>query len=76
MLALLGAGLNMAIFQGIMCRSVRAWEQNAPTPPAARLAGALSILLWVTVIFLARWIGFTKGYDFAVPENSDVNFQF
>jgi hypothetical protein len=45
-----------------------------PTPLAARIAGGLSILLWVTVICLARWIGFTKGYNFSAP--TDVNFQF
>ena len=26
------------------------------------------------IIFLGRWIGFTKGYDFSVPE--DVQFEF
>jgi len=26
------------------------------------------------IIFLGRWIGFTKGYDFAVPQ--DVQFEF
>ena len=76
MLALLAAGLNMAIFQGITFRTVGAWDQDAPAPLAGRLAGAASILIWVTVICLARWIGFTKGYDFKVPENLDVNFQF
>jgi hypothetical protein len=73
MLALLGAGVNMAIFQRITFRTVGAWDQS-PTPRAARVAGAASILIWVTVIFLARWIGFTKGYDFTVPEN--INFEF
>ena len=76
MLALLAAGLNMAIFQRITFRTVSTWDKDAPTPLAARLAGAASILIWVTVIFLARWIGFTKGYDFTPPENLDVNFQF
>jgi hypothetical protein len=74
MLALLGAGINMAIFQGITYRAVGTWDQNVPTPLAARIAGGLSILLWVTVICLARWIGFTKGYNFSAP--TDVNFQF
>jgi hypothetical protein len=73
MLALIGAGVNMAIFQRITFRTVGAWDQS-PTPRAARVAGAASILIWVTVIFLARWIGFTKGYDFTVPEN--INFEF
>ena len=74
MLALLGAGINMAIFQGITYRAVGTWDQNVPTPLAARIAGGVSILLWVTVICLARWIGFTKGYNFTAP--TDVNFQF
>ena len=76
MLALLCAGLNMVIFQRITFRTVGAWDTGAPAPRAARLAGALSILAWVTVIFLARWIGFTKGYDFDVPDNVDLNFEF
>jgi len=73
MLALLGAGVNMAIFQYITFRGVAAWDRGTP-PPAGRLAGVLSILIWVTVIFLGRWIGFTKGYDFEVPDNIDFEF--
>jgi uncharacterized protein YqjF (DUF2071 family) len=76
MLALLGAGVNMAIFQGITFRSVSRWDLNAPPPLAGRLAGALSITLWVSVIFFARWIGFTKGYDFQIPQDTHINFQF
>jgi uncharacterized protein DUF6644 len=74
MLALLGAGVNMAIFQGITFRGVSAWDSTR-TPLPARVAGAVSIVIWVTVICLARWIGFTKGYDFDVPANVDFQFQ-
>jgi hypothetical protein len=74
MLALLCAGLNMAIFQNITFRGVAKWDKDLAVPTAGRMAGALSILIWVTVIFLARWIGFTKGYDFAIPQ--DVQFEF
>lgn len=74
LLALLAAGINMAIFQFVTYRGVAAWDRDRPTPAAARLAGLLSILLWITVIALGRWIGFTKGYDFSVPE--DVQFEF
>jgi hypothetical protein len=73
MLALLAAGINMAVFQLITVRSVSTWDNERP-PVAARAAGILSITLWLTVIFLGRWIGFTKGYDFSVPE--DVQFEF
>jgi hypothetical protein len=74
MLALLGAGVNMAIFQGITFRSVTSWDKAVSPPLAGRLAGALSILIWVSVILLARWIGFTKGYNFDVPDNVDFDF--
>ena len=76
MLALLGAGVNMAIFQLITFRTVGSWDRDVKPTLAARLAGVTSILIWVTVLFLARWIGFTKGYDFKVPIDPHINFQF
>lgn len=76
MLALLGAGVNMAVFQLVTFRSVDRWDKDKLPPGAARFAGAASIVIWVTVIFLARWIGFTKGYNFDVPDNIDLNFEF
>jgi hypothetical protein len=75
MLALLGAGLNMVIFQRMTFRTVGGWNTDALPPLAGRVAGVLSILVWVSVIFFARWIGFTKGYHFEVPDNVDFNFQ-
>ena len=58
MLLLLLAGLNMLYFQIVTFRGVSAWDLGRP-PAAARLAGALSIGLWLGVIGLGRWIGFT-----------------
>src|SRR4029079_9711566 len=76
MLALLAAGVNMAVFELITSRSVAGWAKDTPPPGAARFAGAASIVIWVAVIFLARWIGFTKGYNFDVPDNVELNFEF
>lgn len=76
LLALLGAGINMAVFQLITFRTVAAWDKDAPSPLAGRVAGALSILIWISVIFLGRWIGFTKGYDFEIPENFELDLEF
>ena len=76
MLGLLLAGINMAVFQYITSRDVRSWDTAHRAPTAARLAGALSILLWLAVIFLARWIGFTKGYNFEVPDDPGIKFEF
>jgi hypothetical protein len=74
LLAILLAGLNMAVFQLITWRGVAAWDRDAHAPRAARIAGALSILIWTTVIVLGRIIGFTKGYDVPVPDDMDFDF--
>jgi hypothetical protein len=70
------AGINMLVFQLITIKGVAAWDQGKDAPPPAKAAGALSIGLWTTVIFLGRWIGFTKGYDFSVPEDVQLDFDF
>jgi hypothetical protein len=58
MLLLLAAGINMLIFHALARRSLEHWhEQRAPL--FARIAGFASLALWVSVIFSARWIGFT-----------------
>jgi hypothetical protein len=75
MLALICAGANMAQFQFVTFRTVGTWNDSAP-PFRARLAGVLSILIWLSVIFFARWIGFTKGFNFETPDNSQINFEF
>jgi hypothetical protein len=74
-LALFGAGLNMALFQLLTARNATVWDENRRLPPnAARIAGVVSILLWAAVVLLGRWIGFTKGYDFAVPPGLELAF--
>jgi hypothetical protein len=72
-LALLAAGLNMAVFQWLTSRHIAAWDAGMP-PRAARIAGLLSVLLWASVVLLGRWIGFTKGYDFTIPPGVDLGF--
>ena len=73
-LALCGAGLNMAIFQAVTARRLAAWDESAPTPRAAKIAGLVSVLLWASVVLLGRWIGFTKGYDFTIPSGIELGF--
>ena len=53
------AGLNMVIFHAISARNQPQWENQARLPLQARLAGGLSILLWISVVACGRWIGFT-----------------
>jgi hypothetical protein len=53
------AGVNMAVFHFGTYRHVLEWDERLPPPRAARLAGGLSIALWIGVICFGRWIGFT-----------------
>jgi hypothetical protein len=59
MLFILLAGINMAIFHLFTYRSVARWDRDVPTLTGAKIAGGLSMLCWIIVIFCGRWIGFT-----------------
>lgn len=60
-LALLGlAGVNMLVFHSVTYRRVTEWDSTA-TPTGARLAGAISLLLWIGIVFCGRWVGFTTS---------------
>ena len=75
MASLLVAGLNMSVFQFTTLKTVARWDRHAPVPLGGRIAGGLSILTWTCVIIFGRLIGFTKGYDYSVPEDIDFDFQ-
>jgi len=59
MVLLLLAGVNMTVFQVLTFRGVSAWDVGPATPPAAKLAGALSLTLWIGIVICGRTIGFT-----------------
>ncbi|MDG5493859.1 DUF6644 family protein [Niveispirillum sp. BGYR6] len=59
MVVIAAAGINMMIFHATIYRRIADWDVTIPPPNAARTAGVLSITLWLTVIYLGRWIGFT-----------------
>jgi hypothetical protein len=58
-LILLLAGINMLVFQLITGRDVPRWNCEAAVPLAGKVAAALSLLLWIAVVFFGRRIGFT-----------------
>ena len=53
------AAVNMLVFHFGAYKSVAQWDTAQLPPAAARRAGALSLALWIAVIFFGRWIGFT-----------------
>lgn len=73
MIALAFAGLNMVVFELITARNMSHWDNERRTPAAARFAGFASISLWVLVIILGRWIGYTKGFNFSAPPAGDLD---
>jgi hypothetical protein len=58
MALLAAAGFNMLVFHGFAWRQVARWDLGSP-PPAARLAGAASLALWIGVVVAGRWVGWT-----------------
>ncbi|MGQ0547618.1 MAG: DUF6644 family protein [Betaproteobacteria bacterium] len=59
---ILAAGLNAALFHAITLRTADVWDseemRKLPPPPSARLAGALSLLLWISVIACGRLLAY------------------
>ena len=59
MCALALAGVNMAIFHLTAYKKIGHWDDAKRPPLAARISGGTSLALWVLIVFLGRWIGFT-----------------
>lgn len=73
MILLALAGLNMLLFELLTARSMRDWDRDVAPPVAARVAGVLSLGLWIGVIIAGRLIGFTiQGFN-TPPAEFDIN---
>jgi hypothetical protein len=59
MLLLLLAGMNMAAFQLLTYRSIGLWDAATAPPLRAKLAGGISLFIWIGVVVCGRIIGFT-----------------
>jgi hypothetical protein len=58
------AGVNAALFHFRVYRNVLAWNENTPSPAAARVFAVLSIVLWFATITAGRLIAYTgSGKD-------------
>ena len=61
MFTLVLAGVNMMYFHLTTWRTVDHWEKDPSFPFTAKLAGWLSLVFWLAVVFFGRAIGFTLG---------------
>jgi hypothetical protein len=59
MVLMAAAFLNMLVFHLIPYRSVASWDIGRPAPLLARLACTVSLTLWIFIVAMGRWIGFS-----------------
>jgi hypothetical protein len=74
MVMLVLAGLNMLVFELSAGRTIHRWDKSASAPAAGRVTAALSLLIWISIIFLGRWIGFTTTRA-TVGAEPDIDFE-
>jgi hypothetical protein len=55
------AGMNMMYFHFFTYRTVEHWDLDPSVPLGAKVAGGLSLVFWLLVVFFGRAIGFTLG---------------
>ena len=58
MVLILLAGVHALIFHWTVYRGVSTWDEGDALPMGARIAGLISILIWVGVVAAGRFIGF------------------
>lgn len=58
MLLIFLAGVHALVWHFAVYRKVPAWDNTTATPLGAKIAGAVSILLWIGIVAAGRFIGF------------------
>jgi hypothetical protein len=74
MLLLLLAGLNVLIFHSRIFPGVAGWDTAGVPPRAARIAGALSLALWISIVFSGRMIAYNWFDCDRQPQPAIINF--
>jgi hypothetical protein len=68
------AGLNMLVFELTSGRSIHRWDTAPAAPRAGQAAAVVSLVLWVSIIFVGRWIGFTTTRAAPPVPATEINF--
>jgi uncharacterized membrane protein len=53
------AALNAGLFEATARRSIDRWDNDRKAPRSGRVVAIASLVLWIAIIFMGRWIGFT-----------------
>jgi hypothetical protein len=68
MALLVVSGLNMLAFDLTARKSVATWDRDAAAPAAGRVVAVVSLVVWIGVIALGRWVGFTSAQTSTSPD--------
>jgi hypothetical protein len=68
------AGLNAAVFHTTIWLKVAEWDLQTITPKPARVAGAVSLVLWTCIIFSGRMIAYNWFDCDRQPQPEIVNW--
>ena len=71
------AGFNMLMFELTAARSVQHWDKDRAAPLAGRAVAAVSLVIWISILFVGRWIGFTTTRADLKPDTdiNDINIE-
>ena len=74
MLMLALAGVNVLIFHSGVYRRIENWDLATVPPKPARVAGALSLVLWIGIVLAGRMIAYNWFDCDRQPQPAIVNF--
>jgi hypothetical protein len=66
--------LNVWFFHSRVYPKVAGWDANGAPPKAARVAGAISLVLWSCIVFSGRMIAYNWFDCDRQPQPAIVNF--
>lgn len=52
------AGIQVGVFHQLGYRNLPSWDAGPATPKGAKLAGLVSLVLWLSIVAAGRFIGF------------------
>ena len=74
MLLLAVSGINMLFFELTAGRTIHGWDRAPSAPRTGKAVAALSLAMWISIIFMGRMIGFTTSRAVVSPPPAGVNF--
>jgi hypothetical protein len=66
------AGINILIFELTAVKSMGHWDRDPAAPRSGKTVAVVSLVVWISIIFLGRWVGFSTTKN-EVKTDTDIN---